>query len=713
MSSFKKVAHKLYSVQRNEEFAVAFSKLRQTTSTFSDKNVFVNLATSDSLEQFKLYWDLIIANGASLMAESFGVVHIMVQNGSILKYLLQSYDTIFKESIQQCINRHSALQMIQCIDKQEVTNLIQTLIAITTDENDKLFDTFLFNKDTRDDSKNGMVLMYICESGCVSALKAILNSQIISEDTKFKLLCDKGSLDHYFEGSSLVHACKQKDTDCSQCAIEILRHFAMDNAKLMTLLTNADSHDDSRDLQRNTFMQIVDKKEHLDVLKFILQCNSLTKDDKLKLFTSRDKDGKSVMVIAVSGLLNSLWEFSRQNYTEKQLAEMILMNPDVDNNNILLEICKKKSNEYIDILKWIFNTTEIEIGNEQILKLLANGLQSPLSEACRNGVKEYVFEILNYISGQHYNAYNVRKLFAIGLSQFEMALCGGWTPFFIFSATMLNQSKDGIMEDGESVFHVLKRFVKWLFANIQSEDLSELFNAKTADGKTCFDLTKVKLFKECMEYFEFTHYIEQESDDDEVESVPQFEQILDVIEQFTTNPIATMCSVGDHYQTMQHVFSKCVVKTEDKLKLLLTTKKHELLFLKEDMKDEEEENKHGAFVDKDYVEGNNCFMIAALNGDITLVQFMLNSLKADTNEDDHRMTLLSQRNKLNETLLMKLCQDEHNVDMIKAILTGIPSEDVITLLNQKNGDRGSCLEQANKANAVKRLLHTEFIPPNV
>eukprot|EP01084_Bolivina_argentea_P158374 275888_1 len=101
------------------------------------------------------------------------------------------------------------------------------------------------------------------------------------------------------------------------------------------------------------------------------------------------------------------------------------------------------------------------------------------------------------------------------------------------------------------------------------------------------------------------------------------------------------------------------------------------------MKDEEEENKHGAFVDKDYVEGNNCFMIAALNGDITLVQFMLNSLKADTNEDDHRMMLLSQRNKLNETLLMKLCQDEHNVDMIKAILNGIPSVDVITLLNQK------------------------------
>eukprot|EP01083_Nonionella_stella_P208303 756035_1 len=110
-----------------------------------------------------------------------------------------------------------------------------------------------------------------------------------------------------------------------------------------------------------------------------------------------------------------------------------------------------------------------------------------------------------------------------------MALSGGWTPLFLFSATMLNQSKeDGIMEDGEFVFHVLKRFVKWLFANIQSKDLSKLFNAKAADGKTCFDLTKVKLFKECTEYFEFTHYIEQESDDDEIERAPKFEQILEV-----------------------------------------------------------------------------------------------------------------------------------------------------------------------------------------
>eukprot|EP01083_Nonionella_stella_P076540 208598_1 len=243
------------------------------------------------------------------------------------------------------------------------------------------------------------------------------------------------------------------------------------------------------------------------------------------------------------------------------------------------------------------------------------------------------------------------------------------------------------MEDGEFVFHVLKRFVKWLFANIQSKDLSKLFNAKAADGKTCFDLTKVKLFKECTEYFEFTHYIEQESDDDEIERAPKFEQILEVIEQFTTNPIAMMCSLGDHYQTMQHLFSKCVVKNEDRLKLLLTIKKNELLFLKEDMKDEDEENKHGAFVDNDYVEGNNCFMIAALNGDIPLVEFMLNSLKTDTNEADLRMMLLSETNKFGETLLMKLCQDEHQVDMIKAILTGMPSEDVIALLNQKNGDR--------------------------
>eukprot|EP01084_Bolivina_argentea_P287027 492466_1 len=158
MSSFKKVAHKLYSIQRNEEFVYAFSKLREKMRKFSDCDVFINLAKSDSIEQFQLLWNLIISDGASLMGQRFGIAHIISKNGQILNFIVKQHKNLYFEAIECCINKFSSLQMMESIDVSEIDGFFATLIDSLNDNKELLF-KFLSNKDPRDDYKNATVLM--------------------------------------------------------------------------------------------------------------------------------------------------------------------------------------------------------------------------------------------------------------------------------------------------------------------------------------------------------------------------------------------------------------------------------------------------------------------------------------------------------------------------------------------------------------------------
>eukprot|EP01084_Bolivina_argentea_P155427 270848_1 len=293
------------------------------------------------------------------------------------------------------------------------------------------------------------------------------------------------------------------------------------------------------------------------------------------------------------------------------------------------------------------------------------------------------------------------------MSEFDIAMSGGWTPLMVFSGTLLNKANKGIMEY-ESVFSYLNQFIAWILKNIKtSNSLSKLFNAKNQENKTIFDLTQLKIFKECMECIEFKNIVIDNSEFNESK------QILNLLSEYRTNVIFTLCNFGDYYQVIKHLFDNYLTSPKDRLNLLLTTKKNESLFLRiseteVEIKLNEYEEKQPAieydkYVDNDYISENNCFMVASLNGNTELVSFMLEGVV------NFKLELLSQKNKLSETVLMLLCRDNEKLQMIKMLLKSMSKTNVIQLLNETNKTGQNCFQIAEKSKATNVFKYIQSL----
>eukprot|EP01083_Nonionella_stella_P307226 1079064_1 len=122
MSSFKRKAHKLYSIERKFELVYNFGLLKQKMSKFKDfvniNYVFKNFAAKDDLKFFKLLWENHIPHVTSLInmeRESAvldnAIINALVSStGNIHHYLANNYNDLYRESILFYMNKHKVIK---------------------------------------------------------------------------------------------------------------------------------------------------------------------------------------------------------------------------------------------------------------------------------------------------------------------------------------------------------------------------------------------------------------------------------------------------------------------------------------------------------------------------------------------------------------------------------------------------------------------------
>eukprot|EP01084_Bolivina_argentea_P036781 68011_1 len=288
MSSFKKKAHKLYSIERNFELVYNFSNLKNKMIGFKDNiginGVICELVKNDDIKYFKLLWNLIIPNQNSLIDFTEGLdknvwntalINVIDQRGKIHDYLQQQFRHLYFETILCYMHKYSQTNaknnggyksMLQSIssptvfqdgwkskgNQQNLVNILLVLFNLVQDNNKTKYNKLikcLSQRYDAGDKKSGwdkIVPKTFTETMCnedieyCQSIRLILHSQLINDNDKCRLLCVENN-------KAFIYAVRQKRL---HNAFEILNYIKYDKNLLMNLLNIKDeSYDGATALQ--------------------------------------------------------------------------------------------------------------------------------------------------------------------------------------------------------------------------------------------------------------------------------------------------------------------------------------------------------------------------------------------------------------------------------------------------------------------------------
>ena len=154
-SSFKKKAHKLYSVERKLEIVYNFALRQQEMSEFGDvrniNDAFTELAINDDIKFFKDFWENNNPNKSLLMNQDKdndkifdnAVVNILTsETGQIHNYLKTEFGDIYTQTILYYINDHKSVRnwhsfMTEIGANEIQLRFIKRLIAVLSQNDDE------------------------------------------------------------------------------------------------------------------------------------------------------------------------------------------------------------------------------------------------------------------------------------------------------------------------------------------------------------------------------------------------------------------------------------------------------------------------------------------------------------------------------------------------------------------------------------------------
>eukprot|EP01083_Nonionella_stella_P046173 123619_1 len=308
MSSFKKIAHKLYAVERKFELVYNFQKMADEMSHFHDavgtNGVVLCLTQKDDIHHFKLFWNTIQPTMHTLTEQKVSdlskvaLFDILQQQGKIHEYLRTEFPNVYYQSILRTLQRYSSL--FKQVAKQASTgdDEDEPVSGAKKDEQIISFIDRLFNCVNPRDSNYEQKMMTLL-SGTGNILGAILRGQ----DKEYNFWYTK-TIEYVLNHRGLNDAhkwtlCYEKDPilrlfDCIY-ALPILQYFMNDRHKMKQILihpTYSNSPEFGKS-QRNVLLHCIcgsNARQSTKILDLIFTSPLFSKRDILELFAIRDSE---------------------------------------------------------------------------------------------------------------------------------------------------------------------------------------------------------------------------------------------------------------------------------------------------------------------------------------------------------------------------------------------------------------------------------------
>eukprot|EP01084_Bolivina_argentea_P062673 114623_1 len=295
MSKFKKVAHKLYSVERAFEFVYNFSNLKKKMNTFTNNRdmneVFISLVQTDSIKEFELFWDMIKPTNDTLTTvsdskdsvKSTALVHIINnKNSAIFSFLTNNKNkNIYFESISQNLDKYGLIKMILVVGVKNATTFISNLFE-SINENDSLQALAHLSKSYIQGTQY-RTIDWAAEKGYAGIIKILLQKYL--DKTNDSLVTELLTKPPKNNASPLTLAIQNNNTEIAKELIE----FCDNNKLLMTVLNPSG-------VKVQFPLLVASGNGNLEMVKFILDNKYLSETDKVALLSSKDKDDTTVLM---------------------------------------------------------------------------------------------------------------------------------------------------------------------------------------------------------------------------------------------------------------------------------------------------------------------------------------------------------------------------------------------------------------------------------
>eukprot|EP01083_Nonionella_stella_P171997 588934_1 len=311
MSKFKRIAHRLYGVERLYEMVYNYNKLVSHVQSFKDNHgtnaTLIDLAKHDDIYYFKLFWNTIQTTPHTLIGSQkpsknvwdTSLFHIIYKNGNINTYLKNEYSDLYRTTIAKYIKTYVAkygfistsssedeLGFLDSISSN--CNAIDNKDMMVTRCMKQLFGSFEHNPKqwrkmiTIEDKDKRNIIHAICRSEIryKQAIKQVLNTSLMSYKQIFKICTMRQWNKRPFDNQFL------------DVAMELLRYVQNDKLLLMKLLKGPGA----------PFHAICKSQDRLSnrALWLILKNPLISDRDFLDLFHCRNKDRQTALYFAVN-----------------------------------------------------------------------------------------------------------------------------------------------------------------------------------------------------------------------------------------------------------------------------------------------------------------------------------------------------------------------------------------------------------------------------
>eukprot|EP01084_Bolivina_argentea_P203397 347412_1 len=254
MSDFKKVAHKLYSIERKNEFCYHYQKLVRSMSDFKDiktvHELCMVLIQQNDFKYFKLLWESIERNETTLLPQvkkifnsssqprEYAVYRIFTSNhGEFYKYLTTNYNDLFYDTICAFLMKYikqdpnSWAKLLIAMGNNVTERLLKYLIDTTNRQ--KLMD-LLYREPYP--NKPQTFMQGLCSSDKFSVM---WNAKILTNDDRSKLLIELKLLNRLLNIHSKNDGRRKYRSGLGSCnetsAIEVI-NFIKDKKELLSKL---------------------------------------------------------------------------------------------------------------------------------------------------------------------------------------------------------------------------------------------------------------------------------------------------------------------------------------------------------------------------------------------------------------------------------------------------------------------------------------------
>eukprot|EP01084_Bolivina_argentea_P222736 376962_1 len=571
---------------------------------------------------------------------------------------------------------------------------------------------------------NEQVIVKLAESVLLLAatniklLKSILDNKYISEKRKFELfekeIQDKNEYEDG-KGKTILFHClgAGRYGQGSDCAVEIVKYI--------------ENHtNDASKLKKLFFHEI---SEELNLSNFALQHGNdsfvayILDEIDGKMFSNQDKyDWITGNWADITVFMNQIWEWIKKHFGDKALISILTsINQKAQFSFMYLML---DTGDYGDVpehmnqLEYFLSCNSITNKEKYEILTFKNRTELDFETAwiVANRSPPYALAILNFIRENYNENQQILDLF-----QFKDHNL--YTVPMVWSKCHLEYRFDEEEDEEEDQQHFFEEHLIQLtsimmnaFINGESIDIlySLLKESKDRDGNNLLQKYPLTLWTECLELLNVQKNINSIT--------------IKTFDSLRTNPFITACII-DTKTTLDRMI-QIILKQKNQqeiMRLMMSRKKHKYIFMKPDgtADDEKEndsdddsnedpweefkeeiENEPDELTDKFFVEGNNVFYFIAMRGYNDIISDILNIL-----DDQNKKQLLLAKNKMNQTLLADLVQNDENVKVLQTICKGINDKKIILeLFNEKQNENGNNCQQiaaqSGKSEQIIKFIQT-------